>query len=524
MTARRPPNILLVMADQLSAPALPIHGHPVVQAPHLSRLAEEGVVFENCYCNFPICAPSRASMHAGVLPLSLGCYDNAAEFRAEIPTLAHHLGLLGYRTVLCGKMHFVGPDQLHGYHERPMTEIYPSNFAWTVDWSKGREWRPTNLTMAPVIESGPCVRTMQMDYDEEVEHHALWSLRDLARAPDRRPFLLTVSFTHPHSPFVISREYWDRYRHDDIDMPATGDVPPEQRDTLSRNLYYCHARHLFTVTDEHVRSARHGYYGMVSYIDDKVGRLVGELDTLGLADETVIVFTSDHGEMLGERGMWYKQHFWEWAARVPLVFRDPGRWKARRVGEVVSLVDLMPTLLGLAGGDPAGLSPPVDGHDMSGLLDGHADGWPDIAISEYTADGSTGPSRMVRKGAHKYMEIEGVDRLLFNLETDPRELRNLADDPEHAGEERELREILRDGWDAGEVRERVLENQRRRLLIHRVTKGDPSYVPIVRADDARRYVRNTGAADAKARARLPYVAPAQPDKGKGTATRGGGTP
>lgn len=510
--AERPPNILLVMADQLAAPALPIHGHPVVQAPHLSRLAEEGVVFENCYCNFPICAPSRASLHAGRLPLSLGCYDNASEFRADTPTIAHHLSARGYRAILCGKMHFVGPDQLHGYAERPMTEIYPSNFAWTVDWSKGREFRPTNLTMAPVIESGPCVRTLQMDYDEEVEHHALWRLRDLARSPGERPFFLTVSFTHPHSPFVTSREHWDRYRHDDIDLPAAPDVPPEERDALSRNLYYCHARHLFTVTEEHVRNARHGYYGMISYIDDKVGRLTGELEALGLAEETVVVFTSDHGEMMGERGMWYKQHFWEWASRVPLVFRCPSRWRARRVGDVVSLVDLMPTLLGIAGGDAGGLRIPVDGHDMSGLLEGRDEGWPGIAIGEYTADGSTGPSRMVRKGAHKYMEIEGADRLLFDLGRDPLELDNLAGDPAHARTEEELARVLRDGWDPGEVTARVLESQRRRLLIHRVTNGVPDYVPIIRADDSRRYVRNTGAADAKARARFPYVEPARPDK------------
>ena len=139
-------------------------------------------------------------MHAGRLPFNIEMYDNASEFHSAIPTFAHYLRMLGYRVEMSGKMHFVGADQLHGYEKRHTTEICPANFAWTVDWSKGREYRPTNLTMAPIIESGPCIRSMQMDYDDEVEYHAKQALYDLARNDDDRPFLLTVSFTNPHSP------------------------------------------------------------------------------------------------------------------------------------------------------------------------------------------------------------------------------------------------------------------------------------------------------------------------------------
>ena len=512
------PNILFVMADQLAGPALPIYGHPIVKAPHLEALAADGVVFENCYCNFPICGPSRASLHTGIYPHAIDCFDNASEFRAGIPTLPHYLRSRGYRTVLCGKMHFVGPDQLHGYEDRLTTEIYPANFAWTVDWTKGREFRPTNLTMAPVIESGPCVRTLQMDYDDEVAYHAVQGIYDLARSADERPFFMTVSFTHPHSPFVIANEYWDRYRHDDIELPTVADIPPDERDILGENLYYCQARHLFTVTDEHIRNARHAYYGMISYIDDKLGQIMKVLRDTGLADNTIVVFTADHGEMMGERGMWYKQHFWEWSARIPLVVSGPGRWPAARIRQNVSLVDLMPTFLDVASdGEPAELAWPVDGHSLSGLLEGDTSGWPDIAISEYSADGSTGPSRMVRKGPYKYMDLEGVDQLLFNLEEDPHEQNDLCDDPAMSAVVKELSEILKQDWDLEEVRQRILVDQKARLLIHSVTGGDPTYVYKVRNDDGRRYVRNAGAADTKARARLPYVAPAQPDKsGDGT--------
>ena len=142
------PNILLIQVDQLAANALSVHGNQTVKDPNISALAEAGVVFENCYCNLPMCGPSRASMHTGRLPFSIGMYDNASEFHADEPTFCHYLREMGYRSELSGKMHFVGPDQLHGYEKRHTTEIYPANFAWTVDWSKGRAYRPTNLTLA----------------------------------------------------------------------------------------------------------------------------------------------------------------------------------------------------------------------------------------------------------------------------------------------------------------------------------------------------------------------------------------
>ena len=127
------PNILLIMADQMAAPALPCYGHPVVQAPNISRLAREGVVFDSAYCNSPLCAPSRAVLVTGQLPSRTGAYDNAAEFPASVPTFGHYLRAMGYHTSLCGKMHFIGPDQLHGFEERLTTDIYPADFGWTPD-------------------------------------------------------------------------------------------------------------------------------------------------------------------------------------------------------------------------------------------------------------------------------------------------------------------------------------------------------------------------------------------------------
>ncbi len=508
------PNFLFVMADQMAAPAMPFSGNKTVKAPAMSRLADEGVVFENCYCNLPMCGPSRASMHAGRLPFKIGMYDNASEFRAGIPTFAHYLRSLGYRVEMSGKMHFVGADQLHGYDRRHTTEIYPANFAWTVDWSKGRDYRPTNLTMAPVIESGPSIRTLQMDYDDEVAYHGVQAIYDLARKRDERPFFLTVSFTQPHSPFVIAHDYWDRYDHDDIELPSVPEIPLDEKDHLSRNLHYCQGRHEFTVTDEHRRNARHGYYGMISYVDDKVAALRKALEACRLADNTIIILTADHGEMMGERGMWYKQHFFEWAARVPLVVHAPDRFKPSRVTKNVSLIDLMPTILDAAVDGPfeGYVGDRIDGRSLASALAGDPGVLDDVAISEFAADGSTGPSRMVRKGPWKYMYLEGVDELLYNVDADPKELDNKIADPDHAPIADELRSMALTDWDPDALRETIRRDQEGRLLIHKATRGDPTWVNIVRTDDNERYIRNAGAADTKAKARLPYVAPAEPDR------------
>ncbi|MEM7177028.1 MAG: choline-sulfatase [Pseudomonadota bacterium] len=506
------PNILFIQADQMAAKALSAYGNQTVKDPHIRALADGGVVFENCYCNLPMCGPSRASMHAGRMPFSIGMYDNASEFRADIPTFAHYLRGLGYRVELSGKMHFVGPDQFHGYNRRHTTEIYPANFAWTVDWSKGREFRPTNLTMAPIIESGPAIRTMQMDYDDEVAYHGAQALYDLARARDGQPFMLSVSFTSPHSPFVISHDYWDRYDHDDIERPAVPPLALDEMDHLSRNLHYCQGRHEFTVTDEHRRMARHGYYGMISYIDDKVGQLMKVLRETSLAENTIVIVTADHGEMMGERGMWFKQHFFEWAARVPFIVYAPDRFEAMRVKQNISLIDLMPTLLDMAQDRPFdGYAGPVDGTSLLPTLKGDAKSISDIVISEFAADGSTGPSRMVKRGAMKLMWLEGEDTLLYNLDNDPDELTNLADDPAYAGSKAGLEKLLFDGWNPADLRQAIRQSQEQRLAIHKTTGGEPTWVNTVRYDDNARYIRNAGAADTKARARLPYVAPAQPD-------------
>ncbi|HYQ50175.1 MAG TPA: sulfatase-like hydrolase/transferase, partial [Pseudomonas sp.] len=158
------PNILFIMADQMAAPLLPIYGPSPIQMPHLSRLAEQAVVFDSAYCNSPLCAPSRFTLVSGQLPSRIGAFDNAADLPADVPTYAHYLRRLGYRTALSGKMHFCGPDQLHGYEERLTSDIYPADYGWAVNWDAPDERPSWYHNMSSVLQAGPCVRTNQLDF------------------------------------------------------------------------------------------------------------------------------------------------------------------------------------------------------------------------------------------------------------------------------------------------------------------------------------------------------------------------
>ncbi|MGI9598303.1 MAG: choline-sulfatase, partial [Acidimicrobiales bacterium] len=340
------PNVLLVVADQLAPQFTGTYGHPLVSTPNLDAVAERGARFDAAYCHSPLCAPARFTMLAGRSVSSIGAWDNASEFPAATPTMAHHLRLAGYRTVLSGKMHFVGPDQLHGFEERLTTDIYPADFAWTPNWDRADErigkWYHN---MDVLREAGTAVTTYQIDYDEEVGFAARRKLLDIARSDDRRPFFLCASFIHPHDPYVARPEWWDRYDHDAIDLPDPIDLGT--LDPHSRRIRAGIEADTVGHTEEQVRSARHGYYANTSYFDDWLGRLVATLTETGQLDNTVVIVTSDHGDMLGDRGLWFKMSFHERSARVPLVMAGPGVANTT-VSNACSHLDLVSTLLDIA--------------------------------------------------------------------------------------------------------------------------------------------------------------------------------
>jgi choline-sulfatase len=514
MSTKRP-NILFIMADQMAGPALPFHGHPIVKAPNITALAEAGVVFDSAYCNSPLCAPSRFSMLAGQLPSRIGAYDNAAEFPAAIPTFAHYLRAMGYRTCLSGKMHFVGPDQLHGFEERLTTDIYPSDFGWTPDWTQPEHRLSWYHNMLSVVQAGVCVTSNQLDYDEEVAFHAVRKIFDIARDNNERPFLLLVSFTHPHDPFAVTQEYWNRYDHDDIDIPTVPPIPVEQLDPHSRRLHYLCAMDEYAQTEDRVRNARHAYYGAISYVDDKVGQLLQALDATGLKDNTIVLFLSDHGEMLGERGLWYKMSFFEWSARVPMIFYAPKSFSPRRVAKHVSLVDILPTLVELAGdGTTPDYADVVDGHSLLPLIGGNENEWPNTVLGEMLGEGAIAPCLMIRRGRFKYVYSEPDPEQLYDLVADPNELENLASQPEYEEARCTFKSEMMGRWDPETLRQQVITSQRRRHLVAKALMTGQhtpwDFQPY--QDASKRYMRNhLDLNELERSARFPPPATPEPD-------------
>ncbi|MDG2480061.1 MAG: choline-sulfatase [Alphaproteobacteria bacterium] len=459
MAAR--PNILLLQADQLSASALACYGNPFTKTPHIDRLAGTGVVFEGHYCNFPLCAPSRFSMMTGQLASRIGAYDNGAELPSAIPTFAHYLRAQGYRTCLSGKMHFVGADQLHGFDERLTSDIYPGDFAWTADWD-AREHTDAGGPDAGV-KSGRCTGSVQIDYDEQVAGEACAWFDGLSDGTDA-PFLLTVSFTHPHDPFACTEEFWSLYDDVEIPLPTTPTVDDPHSQAMRRQ----YAMEGMEVSDDQVRNARRAYYGATSYVDAKMGQVLGALERSGQADNTIVIITSDHGEMLGDHGLWMKKVFYENALKIPMIVTCPERFTARRLSGLVSLVDLLPTMMGLVGdghGDTTSLVEPLDGVDLSASI---LRGTPLSVrplLAELTCEGTPGPVLMLRRGALKYIWSAVDPPILFDLETDPEEVINIAGESHVAEAEAALRHDITQHWDAGALACDVRLSQQRRLFV-----------------------------------------------------------
>ena len=487
------PNIVVIMADQLAPHFTGAYGHPVARTPHIDALVARGTRFDAAYCNSPLCAPSRFAFMSGQLISRIAAYDNASEFPAAIPTFAHYLKAAGYRTCLSGKMHFVGPDQKHGFEDRVTTDIYPSDFAWTPDWEAPDEridkWYHN---MSTVLESGAAIATYQTDYDDEVEFAARRWLIDRGRdrsAGDTAPFCLVASFIHPHDPYVAKPEWWDLYSDDEIALPEFV-LTREEQDPFSRRVMDGIEASAVTLTDAEIRQARRAYLANVSYFDSKVGALVKALEEIGELENTVVIVTADHGDMLGERGLWYKMNFFEHSARVPLLLAGPGVAEGT-VPNACSLIDLLPTFLDIAGPGQTPLGAPIDGRSLWPLAQGQRDDT-DEAIGEYCAEMTPYPVFMIRRGPLKYIHCDPDPPQLYDLATDPQERRNVAADPDYAEAAAAFAADVAERWDSERLRADVIRTQKARRALHAAMEAGAGehwdYDPP--SDASQQYVRN----------------------------------
>ena len=513
-----PPNIVIVMTDQLSPFATAAYGHPVAKTPHLERVARQGIRFDAAYSSSPLCTPARYAFMTGQFVSRCGGFDNAAYMPSTQPTFAHYLRLMGYRTELAGKMHFVGPDQLHGFEARHTTDIYPADFGWVPDWTAPEKridlWYHN---MSSVVQAGPVAISNQLAFDDEVGAAALRAIYDHARSTDIRPLCLVASFVHPHDPYAARQSFWDLYEGIAIPAPSVPRPSAEDDDAHSRRLRTVMALDAVDVTSAHVNAARRAYLANVSYVDHWLGRLLDALTECRLIDNTVVVFLSDHGDMLGERGLWYKMSFYEWSVRIPLIIWAPQRFDPKVVGTPVSQVDILPTLMALASDNYRASMPQplnhLDGSDLIALAEQNDSADARVVVSEYLAEGTGQPMLMLRKGHLKYTVCPGDPEQLFDLDEDPDERRNLAAMSSASAQLETFRGIASAHWDIDGVRNAVLASQRqRRVLSQALRKGayqSWDWQPI--QDAATQYVRShLDLTERETHARYPRPQPFRP--------------
>ncbi len=487
-TKKTQPNLLIIMVDQLNGTLFPNGPANWLHTPHLKALAKKSTRFANSYTASALCAPGRASFMSGQLPSRTKVYDNAAEFASSVPTYAHHLRRAGYQTCLSGKMHFVGADQLHGFEERLTTDVYPPDFGWTPDYRKPGEridWWYHN--MGSVTGSGIAEITNQMEYDDEVAYHATRKIYDLARGHDERPWCLTVSFTHPHDPYVARKKYWDLYENCEHLMPIVGPMPYEEHDAHSKRILDANDRGNYDISDQDIRRSRRAYFANISYLDDKIGQI---LETLkATRQEATILFVSDHGDMLGERGLWFKMSFYEGSSRVPIMIASP-EMEPGLVEQPVSNIDICPTLCELAGVDMSEVMPWTEGESLVPLGQGKKRESP-VAM-EYAAEASYAPLVSLRAGKWKFNRCVLDPDQLFDMESDPHELTNLAQDAAHVDIVADFDAQIKQRWDLAQFDAEVRHSQAGRWVVYEaLCNGEYfpwDYQPLQKASE--RYMRN----------------------------------
>ncbi len=454
------PNLLYIHSDQHSPHVTGCYGDPLVETPNLDRLAANGVVFDNTYCASPICVPSRMAMLSGRHPYQNEVWSNEHILNSAIPTLAHSMGAAGYHPVLVGRMHSLGPDQLHGYAERLVGDHSPnySGSGYSVD--RGILNGTSGPQRVSLRNSGPGQSAYQV-HDEDVSAAAVDVLNRLGVQKRAGvlggPFSLSVGLMLPHPPYVARAEDYERYRGR-MTMPKKP-APFEQVIHPHLRWWRTHTE-IEEVGEDEILRARAAYWGLVHRTDVLIGQILDALHANDLADDTLIVYTSDHGDMQGEHGLWWKHVFYEESARVPLIMSWPGRIPGgQRCERVVSALDVTATLLDALDAPALPHSP---GRSLLPLVDGRdAPPWDDVAFSEYCTDQFGPPEgayqRMIRNDEWKLIYYHGQPSQLFNLREDPGELRDRAADPACAAVVQDLTARLLDGWDPDAIIRRMAD-------------------------------------------------------------------
>lgn len=450
-----PPNVLIIMTDEHHYRVAGYAGDPVVQTAHLDRLAGRSTSFSSATCTAPICTPSRMSMLTGLEPHHCAGWSNHWVIFPELVTLPGHFADHGYATCLVGKMHFGGRDQMQGFQYRPYGDL-----------RHGLGHQPDPLDMFPgyahTASAGVTEVPASLRQDVVVSiETAEWVLEHEARRPDQ-PWLAVASYARPHAPLTAPGRYIDRYagRAPTLEHPDGSALG----ETFARNRVH-------DVPPDQSRRARDAYYACVDYVDDCIGQLLDTLERGGSLDDTILVYTSDHGEMLGQHGIWGKQVYHDASLRVPLLIGGPGIPAGAERAAPFSLADLFPTLSALAGLPIPGR---LDGLDLSPLVRGHADTrarrFATSAMYRYgvrinhrqvAEDAGNEAWRSAQDERWKYVAVERGAELLYDTASDPEEINNLAGDAAHRERLEELRSAAFDDFSWAFVHAQIARDRER---------------------------------------------------------------
>jgi choline-sulfatase len=454
------PNLLILMSDQHNPHVLGCRGDAVVRTPHLDALAASGVSFENTYCQAPICVPARMSFLTGQQPSRTRVWHNTDVLPSHVPTFAHALGATGYETVLVGRMHFEGVDQWHGFEKLLVGNITPAYAHIPHTLPKRLLIGAQGNSRAAVELAGPGSTTYQA-HDEQVAAATAKFLMERSRA-GARPFCAVAGFVLPHSPYICSREDFNQY-YDRVTLPA---VPPGYFENLHPAIaLWRKNRGIENLPPGTIRRARAAYYGLVTHFDRLVGSVMSALRQSGLDRNTIVVYTSDHGDMAGENGMWWKNSFYEGSVTVPLIVSGPGVLSSGvRVRQITSLIDVCPTLLDLAGARPL---PNATGASLVPLLRGEQGSLPNEAFSEFPPVMGVPAMRMIRSGKWKLIHYENYRPQLFDIESDPHEYNDLGESLEHAPIRARLHQRVLHDWPVAEMKRLLAERSRDRAIMDR---------------------------------------------------------
>ena len=423
----KPANLVIIMSDEHNPKVMGAAGHRIVRTPNIDALAQRGTMFTSAYTTSPVCVPARAAFAVGKYVHQVGYWDNADAYEGTVPSWHHKLRDRGHSVVSIGKLHFRGgPEDDNGFSQ----EIIPMNIIEGKGDLMGlvrKDLPERGLSWKIAKLAGPG-ETPYTAYDREIATRAQIWLREEAPRYKDKPWVLFVSFVCPHFPLVAPAEFYYRYPLDKMPLPKqykNGDRPehPYLKDYAGSFTY----DRFFD--EEKVRKAVAAYYGLCSFLDDNIGKVVRTLDDTGLAENTRILYTSDHGDNLGARGLWGKSTMYEEVAGVPLIMAGPEITPAKRISTPASHVDTYPFIMESVGADGAEV---YDGHPGRSLFALAKGDKPDRnVLCEYHGMGSTTGAFMIRHGKYKYVHYVAYPPQLFDLQSDPEELRDLAADPKH---------------------------------------------------------------------------------------------